>query len=351
MDWIKKYWWTILFVILTIFILIVVLTIINITIEIISCKSLIDVTKSILESLTLIITPLAVISGLIIGYPLLKHKLVESYITNQFNIIDGNNRKVKKECLRLQEKYPDKNIATSLTNEYLEEAVQDMYNFKEMTVEANQNAYKYSYIVYKALRIFADRYTNENKSKYYNEIISKFIHWHLCNIYKYLQSIGYVSATIVNRKPILVDKLKRYVTDNYYYHVDDIDQSLSNKPTSALLVSFFSTALNSLSSGNELLFQCCYEVVPSPSSFVRIMFNREIYIPPILFNEKVPIIFDDQKPCLYLVGFKRIFAMDPNSETITNSYDCYYDNISEVGFVSSNMKDRASLKNCVDEYI
>lgn len=87
MNWIKKYWWIVVIVVLIAYI---------ITIGVINCKLINDATRMILDNLSLLITPLGVILGLVLGYPLLKRKLVDSYITKQFEIIHDNNRDVKK---------------------------------------------------------------------------------------------------------------------------------------------------------------------------------------------------------------------------------------------------------------
>lgn len=318
MNWIKKYWWIVVIVVLIAYI---------ITIGVINCKLINDATRMILDNLSLLITPLGVILGLVLGYPLLKRKLVDSYITKQFEIIHDNNRDVKKECLKLQEKYPIKYIANKLTKKYLEEAVQDMYKLKEIATEANQDAYKYSYLVYKSLKLFAEKnpatILDTHLSQYYCENISNFINGHLDQIYKYSQSIGYISTTAVKRKTILIDKLKRYVTDNHLYQVDNIDKSLSHKHTSALLVLFSSTNVAELSSNNGLLFQCCYEAAPTPSPFVRMMFNRGVYIPPILYGGKEMGFFEKR---LCLVGFKREHSTKLHRGITTYSYIFYYAN-------------------------
>lgn len=343
MNWMEKYWWIILITVLTAYI---------ITIGIIDCKQINEVTQSILNNLELLVTPLGVILGLVLGYPLLKRKLVDGYITKQFEIIHDNNREVKKECLRLQEKYPSSYISNTLTKEYLDEAVQDMKILSQIAIDANQDAYKYSRLVYKALKEFADRCSTKIPetylSQYYNENISSFINGHLDQIYKYSQSIGYIPSPDIIKKTILVDNLKEYVTENHLYQVDNVNQSLSYKHTSALLVVFFSISTSTLSRNNGLLSKCCYEVAPSPSPFVRMMLNREIYIPPILYGGTEMGFFEKK---LSLVYFIRERSTKLGSGVTTYSYVCYYANISMGAFVSGLMQEKDSLSKFSDEYI
>lgn len=343
MNWMIKYWWIFLIVVLTAYI---------ITIGIIDCKQINEVTQSILHNLELLVTPLGVILGLVLGYPLLKRKLVDGYITKRFEIIHDNNREVKKECLRLHEKYPSSYISKTLTKEYLDEAVQEMKILSQTAIDANQDAYKYSRLVYKALKEFADRYStkipNTGLSQYYNENISSFINGHLDQIYKYSQSIGYIPSPDIRKETILVDNLKEYVTDNHLYQVDNVNQSLSYKHTSALLVVFFSINIRALSKNNGLLFQCCYEVAPSPSPFVRMMLKRDIYIPPILYNRTEICVFEEK---LSLVSFIREGSTNIASGVTTYSYVCYYANISTGAFVSGLMQEKKSLSKFCDEYI
>lgn len=69
------------------------------------------------ESLTKLLTPTSIILGLILGYPLLKKKLTESYIAKQFDIMDNANRAVRTKCIELQDKYSQAKRSNHITIE------------------------------------------------------------------------------------------------------------------------------------------------------------------------------------------------------------------------------------------
>ena len=174
------------------------------------------------------------ILGLILGYPLLKRKLIDSYVTKQFEIIHENNRIVRKECLQLKEKYPVKYISKELNHEFLSAIVEDAKKLNELAIDANPDAYKYSYLLFKSLQTFSEKTKKEiptnSYDHYYCETLSRFVYNHLEQIFRYSKSIGFIpSYSDIKEKPILNSKLKKFVLDNKYYHVDGIDNSSSSK--------------------------------------------------------------------------------------------------------------------------
>jgi len=343
-DWIIKYWWLVLIFIVILYL--VVVSILNIS-------ELNRITTTFLSYFNKMIAPLGVILGLILGYPLLKRKLIDSYITKQFEIIHDNNRIVRKECLRLKEKYPVKYISQSLNQEFLVEVIDDVKKLNELAIDANPDSYKYSYLLYKSLHTFGEQTKNEIPNnfneKYYCETVSTFVFNHIEQIYRYSKSIGFLPKnSIIKEKPILSSKLNKYVIENKYYQVDGIDYSLSYKKASALLVAFFSTNINCLNTDNGLLFQSCYKPVPSPSPFARIMYNQNIYMPLVLEGEKLMNILI---PKLVLVGYVRQKSTKIESGISVHYLICHYANISHGGFVKGCIKDKQSLSTYKDTYI
>ncbi len=279
---IAKNWWLVLILIFVIYFIVV---------SLVNNSELNRITNAFLGYCDKMFTPLGVILGLILGYPILKKKLVDSYITKQFKIIHDNNRIVRKECLRLKEKYPVKYISKPLNHKFIEEIINDVKKLSELAIDANPDSYKYSYLLYKSLYTFGDQTTNGTPNNfdenYYCETISTFVFNHVEQIYLYSKSIGFLPKNnVIREKSILSSKLNKYVTENKYYQVDGIDYSLKYKKASALLVTFFSININCLMANNGLLFQSCYKPVPSPSPFARIMYSQNLYMPLILEGEK-----------------------------------------------------------------
>lgn len=211
---IKSNWWILLIIVIVLFL---------ITVGIIDNKLLNKTTKNILEYINLIVTPLGVILGLILGYPLLRKKLVEGYVLKQFNIIDDANRQVRKRCLELLEEYPVADVSNSLTKEYVDIIITDLKELKDITIDANRDVYKYTKLVYDSVVKFQNRTRLDIPSgwkvNYYCETLSTFVHIHIQSIYDLSSSIAYVPSNEVKKKGLLNKKLKKYVRDNDTYTV------------------------------------------------------------------------------------------------------------------------------------
>lgn len=343
-HWILNQWWVILICLIILYVVVV---------SVINVPELNRITTTVFNYLNQIIAPLGVIIGLLLGYPLLKHKLIDGYITKQFEIIHENNRVVKRECLNLKEKYPVEYISKTLNQEYLTEILQDVKRLNELAIDANPEVYKYSYLLYKSLQIFSKNTQGgipENfHEHFYCETLSKFVFNHVDKIYRYSKSIGNTPKNSnIKEKQILASLLNKYVTDNKYYEIENFDDSLSFKHASALLVSFFSTNIQCLSATNGLLFQSCYEVIPSPSPFARIMYNQNIYLPLVLTGEELLNIF---VPQLVLVGYTRQKSTKLESGVSVHYLVCHYSNISTFGFVDGCIKEKTTLSGYKDTYI
>lgn len=340
---IPQYWWIFLIIFVFIFILIV---------SLINNPELNRITNDFTKYLIDFIKPISIILGLVLGYPLLKRKLIDNYVTKQFEIIHDNNRLVRKECLTLKEKYPIKHISNPLNFEFIAELIEDVKRLNELSIDANPDTYKYSYLLYKSLQKFRERTQNlipNNLLEHYHcETLSTFANIHIEQVYRYAMSIGFVPNNIIKVKPILTTKLKNVVVDNKYFQVEGIDFSISFKKASALLVAFFSNNITTLNYDNGLLFKCCYETLPSPAPFARILYNQEIYVPLVLEGEQ---ILNFHVPKLVLVGYKRQKSTNFKDGIKTNFLICHYSNISLVDFVEGYLKEKKSLSEYKDSYI
>ena len=302
------------------------------------------------NAFTQIITPLCAVLGIILGYPLLRKKLVDGYITKQFDIIHDANRGVRKKCQELKQKYRPKHIATSLTKEYIDVAVEDVKGLMELAIDANPDVYSYTSIINDTLYYVQEECKNgipvyNNMS--YCEGLATWLHHHLEQIQKYSSSIGVVLTSEIKKRQILNDRINDFVTNNYYYEVE----SMTTKPTvahnSALLVVFFSLNNQYLSKDDFMLNEACFKAVPTPCAFARIMYNRSIYIPLILKGEPIMGVFHKE---LFLIGFKRIKSTNIDSGNTSINYVCTYANISECSYCSTISKENI-ISDFTDAYL
>lgn len=302
------------------------------------------------DAFTQIITPLCAVLGIILGYPLLKKKLVDGYITKQFDIIHDANRSVRKKCQELKQKYRPKYISTALTKEYIDEAVEDVKELIDLAIDANPDAYSYTSIINDALYYVQEECKNgipayNNMS--YCEGLSTWLHYHIEQIQKYSSSIGVVPTNEIKKRQILNDRIKDFVTNNYYYEIENMTTRPTVAHNSALLVVFFSLNNQYLSNNEYVLMESCFKAVPTPCAFARIMYNRSIYIPLTLKGEPIMGIFHKE---LILVGFKRWNSTSLGSGTTSVKYVCTYANISDCGYCSIINKDNI-LSDFSDSYL
>ena len=303
------------------------------------------------ELFSLLITPVCIVLGLILGYPLLKRKLLDNYISRQFEIIYNANRKVRNQSLKLRDKYSPDMIFRALTREDLLEALHDMKNLNELAIDASESVYKYSYLVYKSLLLYEEKTRNgikkENEYHPYREGLYTWLHYHVMQIFRYSRSVGPMPDINVEERKILNDRLDRFVSDNTYFEVKNLDKSISYQHNSAQLVVFTNINNFHIDETDWILSECCYEAAPSPCPFARLMYNACIYIPPILAGEKIMHVFETK---LLLVGFKRKKSTNTYSGKESHYYTCTYANIADIGFVNmiSSIND---LKKFNDAYL
>lgn len=326
LKWCQRNWWIILLI------SIVIVTILCVWLGTDSLIAKLEITGSLANTL---LTPVCLILGLILGYPLLKRRLVDGYITKQFEIIHDANREVRKRCLILRDKYTPKTISNPLNHTDILEAIDDMKGLSELAMDANDMAYKYSYLIYNTLVCFEERTrdgVNQGLNSSYVETLHTWLHYHIMQVFKYSRTIGVIPQMEVREKRFLVERLDRYVTDNKYYEVENLDGSVYYQHNSAQLVVF--TALNNryLEDSDLILHFCCYKSAPSPCPHARLMYNNSIYIPPKISGEK---IFNFMERTLYLVGCKKKVSNTIPSGEESCHYICIYANISDFGFVGT----------------
>lgn len=301
--------------------------------------------KIIGEIFSQIITPLCALLGIVLGYPLLKKKLVDGYITKQFEIIHSTNRNVRKKCQDLRQKYRPKYISTPLTKEYIDEAVEDIKTLMEIAIDANPNAYAYTTIINDALYYAQEECKNgipayNNMS--YCESLATWLHYQLGQIQKYSSSIGVVPTNEIQKRQILNDRIDAFVTDNYYYEIEDMTTKPTVAHNSAMLVVFFSLNNQYLSKDDFMLMEACFKAAPTPCAFARMMYNRCIYIPLTLKGEPIMGIIPKE---LILVGFKRRHVAQIRSGETSVNYVCTYANISECSYCNT-----INIENLISDF-
>lgn len=305
--------------------------------------------NNISEILMKIITPYTVALGVILGYPLLKRRLMEKYIAKRFEMITDANNSVRRECLKIEVKYPVKSISEPLTTQHIEEALSDMIVLRQSAIDANPEVYKYVDLVYQAINRFYERFKDsDNSPNCYKEPFDSWLHAQIHQIYDCSKSnISFPNGEFYTKRR-LNKKLSKYVTENNTIEIKELDTSISHYHTSALLVRFYEINNITIPEDNYKLFSDCFKGAISPSPLVRIMYNSEIYIPPILRTPD-KILFN--YGYLHLIGFKRKGKIILDNGKSKSSYVCIYHNLSDISFVIGTISNKNDLNDFIDCYL
>lgn len=298
-----------------------------------------------------LITPFTVSLGVILGYPLLKKRLMEKYISKRFDILVDANNKVRQECLRIQSKYPIKYISEQLTLEHISEILIDITKIRQTALDASSEVYKYADLVFQTIQHFYDRvsFNKQCISGYYKETLDKWMHNHILKIYDCAKYVIEIPDGEIHSKSRLKDKkLSSFVTENKISEIRGFESSISHYHTSALLVLFYGVNNRWLDEENFRLFSDSYKIAPSPSPFARLMYLNDIYAPPVLRSPD-KIIFD--YGYLNLVGFKRKRKTTLGSGKSKSYYILIYHNISDISFVYGTINNKSDLSRYSDSYI
>lgn len=302
------------------------------------------------DSLSKILTPVCMILGMILGYPLLKKKLAESYVEKQFDIMVNANRAIRAKCIQLQDKYVSEQCSTKLMLEYVSEAKNDILELKQIAIDATPDVYRYVNLIYQSLKnmeSYCKAYGEAFRS-YYQEELSTWLNEHLHKTYDYSRTIGVLPSGTTRSKRRLNKRLSKFVTDNSYVEIDDLNHTIGYYHHSSMLVIFYGKNNALLSKNHLYLYSSCFEAAPSPSPFARLMYNSCIYFPPLLkSNKKILLHYGE----LYLIGYSRITTGSIDGEIEETYYICTYANLDNVSFVEGTIHDLDSLKQYSDGYL
>lgn len=339
-NWFKVYWW----------IFVLILTLLIATIAIFTPWYV--YINQWTEILTKLLTPISILLGIVLGYPLIKKKLTEKHITKQFEIMGNSNRDVRNIVIKLLDEYKEENISNRLTLGYVNEALAKITNLKYVAIDAAPDVYRYINLIYRTLSNLAKTYSqyqdaNAFPHNNYQEQLSTWLHRQLNNIFDYSKTIGVIPSGEIIHKKKVNRLLSKYVTHNEVVEVKGVTPNIAYFKSEAMLVLFFGTSVNSLSADNVEIHKAVFESVPSPCPFARLLLNNSIYFPLIL-KSKEKLLFEYGE--LALIGYKKMKSTNTNGET-KNYYECVYANISSFGFVNTTIKKRENINEYIDGYI
>ena len=346
-KWIKdNWWWSLLIVILFICVVLVLW-----------CPSYIEKTKTIIQLYSEFISPTAIVLGLVLGYPLLKRKLIDGHITKQFEIINEANRKVRNEALRLKAKYPIRQDFTPLSKEYLTSVYEDVRSLNELSLDGNPILYKYTELMRRALYLYIEEYdkhigergvVQDNGSAYIIncDTIMAWMQHHLVTIYNYARSMQEVPTGNTKKCQYEKGDVSKYLTENTFYEVESLDPSISYYYNSQYLMKYQENNNKSLSDRDWLFFKYCYSSVRTTKAMARMMYKDRVYLPLVL-SRGTGEIFNET---LCLVGYKKSDVINLSTWQTIDSYVCFYASIGVLDNTSI-IKKSEDLNGFIDTYI
>ena len=337
-KWCKMNWWIILLISIVFFSLIFSILDKN------------DLIENWAKTLTNILTPTSIILGLVLGYPLLKKKLTESYIAKQFDIMDNANRIVRTKCIRLQDKYIQSFRSSDVTIEYITEAKNDILELRQLAIDATPDVYRYINLIYQTLIEMGKYYSKYGESMhfYYKEELSTWLNEQLHEAYDYSRTIGVLPSGATRSRKRLNNRLSKFVSDNSFIEIEDLNRTIDYFPNSSMLVIFYAKNNTLFSKDHLYWLKSCYKAAPSPSPYARLMYNSCIYIPPIL-KSKTKLLLHYAE--LYLIGYTRMTSGSFDGRKEETYYICTYANLSNVSFVEGTIHNLDSLKEYDDGYL
>lgn len=342
MNSLKKYWWAFLIGLSAIAVIIVSLLPDGGLRS--SVKDLLDF----LESFSVIVVG---VLGLLWAYPWLKKKATESYVEKQVDIIFHANKNLRAECVELLEKYPISMRSNDLSVDDVSKALADIQKLYSHSVDANYDAYRYSYLLYHSIKLFHTSISSgipiNFHTHYYKEDFHNFLHRHIDEILQYASNVDSIARMAVDSQKKLVRKVDKYVVGNELKVVPGMDGKVHFKVSDALLVLFFCNNIE-MAEGMHLLHETCFKVAPNGASFARLMNNQKWYA-PIQLKVEGGFPFENLK--LDLVGYKQMVSYKLESGKEEHYVVLYYSNVSEIGFVGAFVDNKAKLVSCADSYL
>ena len=298
-----------------------------------------------------LLTPISVLLGLILGYPLIKKKLTEQYITRQFEIIANSNREVRNKVIKLLDMYKVKYMSNRLSLEYIRDALEQITELKYTAIDAAPDVYRYVNLIHRMLTKLEETYSKDKREenvlhKDYKEQLSTWLHYQLNEVFDYSRTIGFIPTGEILQRKRLNSRLSKFVTHNDLVEIKDVSSNIEYYHSEAMLVLYFGKTMEAFASDNYELYKATYLAVPSPSPFARLLLNDAVYFPPVLrTREKLLLDYGE----LHLIGYKRKKSFGNGIET--TYYEIIYSNFSNIAFVKGGIKNIKDLGEFHDAYL
>lgn len=223
-------WWEIVLVLLFIISIVIIFT------------PYTQIIKDWADILTNVLTPISIILGIILGYPLLKKKLTEQHILREFDIMDAANRSVRHKIVELQDKHKPENVESELKLDYVNEILNDITELRQFALDATPEVFRYINLIYKSLVHLSENFPS-NTTQTLTLTTFRIQNWfqhQLHEAFSYSKSIGIVpTGETINKSVVNNKRILPYISNNNIVEIKDIAHSIDYYHDDAMLVVFF----------------------------------------------------------------------------------------------------------------
>lgn len=331
-------WWEIVLVLLFIISIVIVFT------------PYTQIIKDWADILTNVLTPISIILGIILGYPLLKKKLTEQHILREFDIMDAANRSVRHKIVELQDKHKPENVESELKLDYVNEILNDITELRQLALDATPEVFRYINLIYKSLVHLSENFPSNATQTLTTFRIQNWFQHQLHEAFSYSKSIGIVpTGETINKSVVNNKRILPYISNNNIIEIKDIAHSIDYYHDDAMLVVFFSITIKDLNDSCIPLYKSIYNAAPSPAPYARLLLSDDVYIPLILLKNDSFIGLPYQVQ-YQLIGYKRMKRNSTKGEEY-NYYICIYSSVISSGFLDYGISDINSLTPFRDAYL
>ncbi len=335
----KAKWWEILLALLFIFTTVIVFT------------PYTQILKDWADLLKTVLTPVTIILGIILGYPLLRKRLTEQHVLKQFEIMTSANRNVRHKIIELSDKYQPEKITTDLDLNYVNKVLEDVITLKQCALDATPDVYRYANLVFKTLNNLSSIYSSYSDS-HYPILINKrnlqiWLLKQLREIFDFSKSIGVISSGKAVEKNVVNSSLSPFVTHNSIYEIKDIAHCIQYYHSDAMLVLFFGTTNETLTEDCIPVFKSTYDACPTPAPYARLLWLNSIYFPPQIISKESLMLLRGH---FQLIGFRRKVTSSSGGVE-KRYYICIYSDVIDNGFLDYTLNAISKLSEYSDGYL
>lgn len=305
-----------------------------------------DKIKKYLDYIIQIATILAILLGVIFGYPAILRKLQEEHIKELIKKTQETNNQIKKKSIEIINKYSTRTYKDIIiTKNDIQEIFNEIVKLNEESINASKEVNTLTFLLKTTFQGILRYYNPKtNRDIYSSEIFNFYLSVLSEIVFFTTKVINLPKRTSTAKIKRITRKLDRFLSQNTFKKYKYFEQGLDYSSCNAIVFSFY---VDVNSSRNHIFYRAAYNIIKSPAPIMRMLYLEKFYIPPILKKEKDLLLFKDY--LLYLIGYEIDNYISEKEEK--KIVKCYYANISDTFAWIHNIKMEDLKNNFTDNYL